>query len=102
MLSVDLFINFTGNEPVVKPLKKFIGASQGKNIYEMCTVTNSAQHTITYTRVDGRSLPAHQILPNGIVMKYNSVNDTGEYHCEAQTDKGLHTASFFGRLNQGL
>ena len=78
------------------PLKKFVGVRPGDKVSEGCKVTNSVKHTITYTRVDGR-LMTNQILPNGtIVIQLNSTADTGEYHCEAQTDRGLHTASFYG------
>ena len=86
----------TGGEPVVMPLKKFVGVRSGDKVVEGCKVTNSVKHTITYTRVDGRLL-THHVLSNGtIIIQLNSTADTGEYHCEAQTDRGLHTASFFG------
>jgi hypothetical protein len=59
-------------------------------------VQNVNQYTTTYTKVHG-GLPTHHILPNGdLVFRFEGTKDSGEYQCQAITDKGTFSASFYG------
>ena len=89
---------FSGDGPVVTPLKKFVAVHPGDSVDDGCTVTHSVQNSITYSRVDG-ALPKHHVLPNGdIVFRFESLTDSGEYQCQAITEKGTYVASFYGKM----
>ena len=93
-----IFVLSTADDPVVQPMKKFVAVRVGDTVDDGCTVTNSVKNSITYGRVDGR-LPTHHVLPNGdLVFRYDSLSDSGEYQCKALTEKGLYSASFFGKF----
>ena len=96
-LNLYSFVLATADDPVVRPMKKFVAVRVGDTVDDGCTVTNSVKNSITYSRVDGQ-LPTHHVLPNGdLVFRYDSLSDSGEYQCKALTEKGLYSASFFGK-----
>ena len=77
-------------------MRKFVAVHAGDSVDDGCTVTHSVQNSLTYRRVDG-TLPKHHVLPNGdIVFRYEHLADSGEYQCQAITEKGTYVASFFG------
>ena len=87
----------TADDPAVRPRMKFVGVHVGETVDDGCTVIHSVKNSVTYSRVDGR-LPNHHVLPNGdLVFRYDSLADSGEYQCKALTEKGIYSASFFGR-----
>ena len=80
-------------------MRKFVAVHAGDSVDDGCTVTHSVQNSLTYSRVDG-TLPKHHILPNGdIVFRYEHLADSGEYQCQAITEKGTFVASFFGSVS---
>lgn len=85
------------DDPVVKPNEKFVAKRPGETVDDGCVVTNSVQNSITYTRTDGALPPTHHVLPNGdLAFRYDSLADSGEYQCQAITEKGTYSASFYG------
>jgi hypothetical protein len=81
---------------VISALRKFVSVRPGDSVDDGCIVENVNQHTTTYSKIHG-GLPTHQILPNeDIIFRFESTKDSGEYQCQAITDKGTFSASFYG------
>merc|ERR1712150_133880 len=96
-----ILVTVTGDHPHAKPKHPIVYAGYGQSVETGCTVTNANNYRVLYTKVGG-TLPLHNIMYNGDIQFYlRNSSATGEYQCEAITEKGVVSASFYVIQNQG-